>query len=232
MSNKALTWAFEAEGLSTIQKFLLVALADFADESNSCYPGQDKLARMVGASRETVSRNLRVLVEAGFISRSYRRRSDGFRTSDRFVLNLSISCDATSRDSGSRDANSRDSDETSCDANTPPHVTQTGGQEPLEEPLVDPSVAATPQKASPKRGTRIPDLFPVTPEMRSWSAANTPGLDPDAVTARFVDYWRGAPGQKGVKADWYATWRNWMRKASDEMGAPVAPKRRFQAYAD
>ncbi len=29
----------------------------------------------------------------------------------------------------------------------------------------------------------------------------------------FCDYWNAAAGQKGVKADWTATWRNWCRKA-------------------
>jgi hypothetical protein len=39
---------------------------------------------------------------------------------------------------------------------------------------------------------------------------------------RFRDYWRGMPGQKGVKADWDATWRNWVRKAAPK-AAPAKP---------
>ena len=31
----------------------------------------------------------------------------------------------------------------------------------------------------------------------------------------FRDYWKSCPGQKGVKLDWLATWRNWLRKAAD-----------------
>ncbi len=30
-----------------------------------------------------------------------------------------------------------------------------------------------------------------------------------------MDYWRSQPGQKGVKVDWRATWRNWMRTAME-----------------
>ena len=30
---------------------------------------------------------------------------------------------------------------------------------------------------------------------------------------RFKDYWLAQPGRKGVKADWPATWRNWIRKS-------------------
>lgn len=28
----------------------------------------------------------------------------------------------------------------------------------------------------------------------------------------FRDYWIAQPGQKGVKTDWDATWRNWVRR--------------------
>ena len=29
---------------------------------------------------------------------------------------------------------------------------------------------------------------------------------------KFCDYWNAQPGQRGVKLDWPATWRNWIRK--------------------
>jgi uncharacterized protein YdaU (DUF1376 family) len=32
--------------------------------------------------------------------------------------------------------------------------------------------------------------------------------------AAFRDWWAAAPGQKGVKADWDATWRTWCRKST------------------
>jgi uncharacterized protein YdaU (DUF1376 family) len=32
---------------------------------------------------------------------------------------------------------------------------------------------------------------------------------------RFRDYWAAQPGQKGIKTDWSATWRNWVRKAAE-----------------
>ncbi len=33
---------------------------------------------------------------------------------------------------------------------------------------------------------------------------------------KFRDWWAAASGQKGVKADWAATWRNWMRKKHED----------------
>lgn len=42
--------------------------------------------------------------------------------------------------------------------------------------------------------------------------------------ARFLDHWRAQPGQRGVKLDWGATWRNWIRRSAEygpRMGAPT-----------
>jgi len=32
----------------------------------------------------------------------------------------------------------------------------------------------------------------------------------------FCDYWRAQPGQRGLKLDWPATWRNWMRREQEK----------------
>jgi hypothetical protein len=72
------------------------------------------------------------------------------------------------------------------------------------------------------RGTRLTDDFTVTDEMRSW--AHDQGYADrwiDAATASFADYWRAQPGQRGVKTDWPATWRNWLRREA-ERGRPLA----------
>lgn len=65
---------------------------------------------------------------------------------------------------------------------------------------------------APTRGTRIPDPFDVTDEMAEWAAKEVPQLDWRKAMPMFMDFWRAAPGQKGVKTDWPATWRNWMRR--------------------
>lgn len=96
MSYKATHWAWEID-LPMPQKFILVALADMADEELSCYPGQATLARMTGASVRTVGRALADLEEQGLLSREQRRRKDGFRSSDRFVLHIDRSPAHTSQ---------------------------------------------------------------------------------------------------------------------------------------
>lgn len=70
-------------------------------------------------------------------------------------------------------------------------------------------------KKTKTRGTRVPEVFAISDEMRAWAAVEVPSVGVDAETVKFVDYWKGVPGQRGVKLDWPATWRNAMRRAHE-----------------
>ena len=49
----------------------------------------------------------------------------------------------------------------------------------------------------------------------------------------FRDYWVAQPGQKGRKADWEATWRNWVRNQKKTLQRPsIASKSQNQMTAD
>jgi hypothetical protein len=72
--------------------------------------------------------------------------------------------------------------------------------------------SASPPIAKATKGTRIPTNFAPTPDMIEWARRETPYVGVKE-TAAFVDHWRSAPGQRGVRLDWVATWRNWMRRA-------------------
>lgn len=74
--------------------------------------------------------------------------------------------------------------------------------------------------ARTKLARRIPDDFKPSDEMKQWFAGEQLGtvLDAWKEHAKFVDYWRGASGQRATKHDWPATWRNWMRRAYEDAG--------------
>lgn len=72
--------------LPTIDKFVLVVLADYADDEHSCFPGQGLVAKRTGSSVSTVARAMKRLEEAGLVRRDRRFRKDGSRTSDRYFL--------------------------------------------------------------------------------------------------------------------------------------------------
>ncbi|MEV0584053.1 hypothetical protein [Nonomuraea sp. NPDC050310] len=66
-----------------------------------------------------------------------------------------------------------------------------------------------------KLGTRLPDDFPITPELIAWARDKAPSCGPEDHAA-FCDYWRGIPGAKGRKLDWPGAWRNWMRREHEK----------------
>lgn len=76
--------------------------------------------------------------------------------------------------------------------------------------------APTPTTKTINRGTRIPEDFTVTDRMREWAAINAPAVNIESATARFVDHWHAQSGQKAVKLDWTATWRNWLRSDQEK----------------
>jgi hypothetical protein len=68
------------------------------------------------------------------------------------------------------------------------------------------------ERAGGTRGTRIPDDFEVSEKMRRWASDDARSVELKSATAEFIDYWQGVPGQRGLKLDWPATWRNRMRE--------------------
>lgn len=82
-------------------------------------------------------------------------------------------------------------------------------------------VVDAPQKRTRQKteATRLDDWLP-SPADVEWARAE--GLPDEWVreqTARFRDYWIAVPGAKGRKADWPATWRNWLRRDADKIPA-------------
>ncbi|MEL4357070.1 MULTISPECIES: hypothetical protein [unclassified Luteococcus] len=66
-----------------------------------------------------------------------------------------------------------------------------------------------------KRGTRLPPDFVPSEKVRDMIRGEHPHVDLAYEHRKFVDHWTATPGQKGVKLDWDATWRNWMRRAGE-----------------
>lgn len=73
----------------------------------------------------------------------------------------------------------------------------------------------------PKKGSRLPGDF--APDI-DWAVSQ--GLsrrDAESQAQRFRDYWLAKPGAAGVKLDWPATWRNWVRSHADRAGVASTP---------
>lgn len=101
------------------------------------------------------------------------------------------------------------------------NITRTSGE--VQEKFGDPDptrpdlLTTSKDVVSAKRATRIPDIFPITPEMHEWAKKNVPGMDYKTATAMFHDYWLSASGSTSRKHDWVRAWQVWMRKDYQRM---------------
>jgi len=216
MAYKATHWAWELE-LRMPEKFVLVALADMADESFSCFPGQKRIADMVGGSVKTVQRAIVELEEMGLLTREQRRAADGYRTSDRYVLAVgSLPNKATdSQETDSRVTVSLETvGPTSGDSESDLRRLRVQAiEQPDESPVEAPDGDAF--DIDIPNGTRtavvLPRPFIVTAHMREWAGREAVSVNLDAVTAEFVAYWREGEGKGKRKKNWPLTWMNRMR---------------------
>lgn len=85
------------------------------------------------------------------------------------------------------------------------------------------------QKRESQRGTRLPQDFQLSDEWIGFCRQQRPELDPRDVFEGFRDYWVAQPGQKGVKTDWTATWRNWVRRQQAPKKTAVEERRNQMA---
>jgi uncharacterized protein YdaU (DUF1376 family) len=83
-----------------------------------------------------------------------------------------------------------------------------------------------------KKGCRLPDDW--IPKHDDWHPARERlGYErAQAELDKFYDYWRGVPGNRGVKLDWDATWRNWVRKAAEQQPRGQPPPKQKYTYVD
>lgn len=219
--------AVRASGLTPPSRLIMLTLSDIAEAGTAEVPARHTpslkvLAVETGLNEATVKRHLAALDDAGWLKRTaptMEASRRGERT--RYQLLVPIGQGAQSaHPEGAEDTYPEEPGRTE----RPPQGAQSAHpgrtERPIEgEPdlddLNDPSSPATPTTATKppaKKGTRLPDDFHATAEMIEWARKETP-LVGAKETATFIDYWRAQPGQRGVKLDWPATWRNWMRRA-------------------
>jgi hypothetical protein len=63
-------------------------------------------------------------------------------------------------------------------------------------------------------GKRLATDFSFPIEWEQFCQQTRPELSPAKTFDQFKDYWIAQAGQKGVKLDWFATWRNWVRSTN------------------
>jgi len=84
-----------------------------------------------------------------------------------------------------------------------------------------PLAAVEPIRPKTKRKAALPADFPITAEMIVWANERAPAAALSLETEKFCNHFR-AKGE--TRADWLASWRNWMLNAQTYAGRRVVPK--------
>lgn len=86
MSFQAMAWAVKQKA-PTKQKFVLIILANYADDQGKCWPSLQTLCNETGIGRSTLIVCLNRLVEIGLIEKVKRYRNN-LRTSTTYLLKM------------------------------------------------------------------------------------------------------------------------------------------------
>nr|DAS69576.1 MAG TPA: replisome organizer [Caudoviricetes sp.] len=70
------------------------------------------------------------------------------------------------------------------------------------------------------RGTRLPDGWQPDQALADWTKVNAPAAANALEVERFRDYWQSLSGQRAIRVNWSATWRNWARKCQEQHTQP------------
>lgn len=98
----------------------------------------------------------------------------------------------------------------------PTSVEQAFNKRSTEIQLTNNQEPLTKNQDKNKRGSRLSPDFLFTGDWLVFCKQERPDLEPVQTFEKFKDYWIAQPGQKGVKLDWEATWRNWVRNTKVE----------------
>lgn len=79
MSIQAYKWAWQQKGLKASERIVLLALAEFANETLTCWPSQTTLAKYCEIRRCNISTAIRKLVSKSLISVSPRGRGKQYQ---------------------------------------------------------------------------------------------------------------------------------------------------------
>ncbi len=88
MSIKLMTQAWSLTTTNHTQKLILLKLSDNASDEGVCWPSMQKIATQCQCTRRTVVSHINQLVELGWLTITYRYKSDGSKNSNMYQLTL------------------------------------------------------------------------------------------------------------------------------------------------
>lgn len=215
MSTKimALCWPIQ---INPTAKSVLISLADNANDEGYCWPSIKTIAERTCLSSRSVIRAIEALEEVGLLVAD---RSNG-RHSKYWIKPKPVTdshrCQSVTSD--------RESPNQCHSVTAPVTESHTNHKEPSRTVNKD---------RGSSRGSRF-TLSELPDDWLTFARKEKPEIDPRWMFDKFRDYWIGVSGSKGVKLDWFATWRNFCRTERGPTNKPkLSPaEQRRQAYIE
>lgn len=184
MSIRLMNLAWQA-GITSTQKLVLLALADWCNDDGICWPSIAKLSAKTSLSERGLRKVLRNLEELGVLDTEEKPGRGNL-----YQIKL---------DPGT--------------TFLPPRNEVPPTPEPRSSNTFIETLKTQPPIRQRRTAHRLPEDWCVSDEDIQWALDRFPTLNREKVdneTDRFRDYWT-AEGK--TKADWAATWRNWIRRS-------------------
>lgn len=191
MSAQCLFWAIKHPVGDSMQKLVLIVMADIANEHRQCWPSHQYIADRAECSRSTVIRCVAQLEKKGLISRQRRAGDNGLKSSNVYTFpdvsgrNIDVSernIDVSHRHGGS--------------------VTQTLGVVSQRHIILPLDTPTDTRRAKSARFTP-----PTVQEVREYIETRGSSIDPES----FVDHYEANGWMRGKNKikDWKACVRTW-----------------------
>lgn len=198
-----MAYVWEHSSLKGTELNLLLAIADYANREGVAWPSIGSLAKRIRCDSRTTQRCLkRIPADELRISKGTGPHGTHLY---QVIINVTLPLFAEQHEEGGK------LPPVSLPGMAP--KAKRGGVATPPEPSVTISKAVARQGAP--RGSRLGKDWTLPIEWRRWALDTQPSWDDDHctnVTDIFKDYWTSTAGSRGVKLDWEATWRNWVRK--------------------
>jgi uncharacterized protein YdaU (DUF1376 family) len=160
------------------------------------------------------------LIDGFYIQNRIREEIDQYHANALTNKEIALNREAKKREAKARTVHEPITDE---HERAPKQEPLTINQETItSKEIITPQAAPSKELAKPvKKSTRLPDNWEPTQDY--WDAAVLIGneLNIDMrprlkqIAHKFKDYWIAKSGKDATKADWLATWRNWIRREAE-----------------
>jgi hypothetical protein len=185
------------------RKMVLLALCDSANDDGKCWPSIESLMQKCSMGERTVQQHVAAMEDADIIKRDMRAgRSTMYNIDPR---KLCTPADSAPPQKLHPTPAENDGKPPQISHPTPADFAPRTVKEPKAEPKKKRKVA---------RGTRLPSDWILKGKHAKAAAEIEPEWSEDEIRLigdKFRDHWIAISGQRAVKVDWDATWRNWCR---------------------